>query len=72
MGRGYLGVPQINDTFLKMGNSRIELLDYTVCRWPDRFVQVLLLLMRHDVRWAFLGALAAGDGSMGDKKQGRK
>ena len=52
--RGDLGVPQINDAFLKMGNSRIDLLDYTVCRWPDRFVQVPLL-MRHDVRWALLG-----------------
>ena len=71
--RGYLGVSQINDIFLKTDNSRIEFLDYTVCRWPDRFVQVLLLLVRHDVRWAFLGRWRlAAPGGRGDKKQGRK
>jgi hypothetical protein len=72
---GHLGVSQINNAFLKTSNSRIELLDYTACRWPDRFVQVLLL-MRHDVRWALLGVggwqLAGGRGGRGDKKQGRK
>ena len=47
-GRGhrFLGVSQVNDAFLKTDNSRIGLLDYTVCRWPDRFVQVLLKRLR--------------------------